>query len=154
MLYTFGIVALALAAIAVEHYVLKPLTLHTMTQDWALALKMSPAGLDDALSTPVVTDYLRDRYSSDLGRNRLADLLWWIPSVLAVVWCCATAYVVFTLAFTPADQRLLIGITGVGYSVIGWVVLMNALRLLCRLTIGRFPGEPRLVRRRLLKAFR
>jgi hypothetical protein len=121
-------------------------------QEASIALGISPDEIENPEHTEKVIRFSSERFSSELFRNRLSDLLgfvstaWgWLGTALQVAALCGVIWYSFSDAQLAIHSWWVLAI-----AVFFWVVSV-VFALACKLVTGRYPGQARQARQMLGK---
>lgn len=137
--FAFGVLVLAIGAWEQEHVRKRRL------QDLGIALGVPVTALENEELVPRVMEYLSLRYSSELLRNRLADLCGMVRSAWGVL---ATVVQVVALAVVgwqmyESGSDVAVAMWSVPALALFFWLMSVAFSLTCLLFTGRYPGEPK-----------
>lgn len=119
-------------------------------QEASIALGIPPDEFDDSKHSERIIRFTSDRFSSELFRNRLSDLVglvstaWnWIGTAVQVAVLCGVIW------YSLRDSQVAIYAWSVPALAIFFWLSSVALALLCKLLTGRYPGQARQARKML-----
>lgn len=124
-------------------------------QDVGIALGVPVTSLENEEHTPRLMEYMSRRYSSDLFRNRLADLCGMVRfawgALAHIVQFIAIAVVGWQMYDSGAEMA--VAMWSVPALALFFWVMSAAFSLVCLLFTGRYPGEPKEARKSLTAYF-
>ena len=149
MSFAFGMLVLVIGAWEQERVRKRRL------QDLGIALGVPVTSLENEELTPRLMEYLSRRYSSELLRNRLADLCGMVRfawgALAHIVQFIAIAVVGWQMYDSGLDMA--IAMWSVPALALFFWVMSAAFSLVCLLFTGRYPGEPKEARKSLTAYF-
>lgn len=122
-------------------------------EELSLRLGVSPDSLDDEELSERVFEVISEKFSSDLLRNRISDLLgfvatlWgWVGSLLQLGFLVWVAWITFTEDMKNGIYSWSI----VGIGLFFWIST-SIFSLLCMFLTGRYPGQAKQARKSLVE---
>ncbi len=124
-------------------------------QDLGIALGVPVTSLENEELTPRLMEYLSRRYSSELLRNRLADLCGMVRMAWGALSTIVQVVVIAVVGWQMYDSGsdVAVAMWSVPALALFFWLMSAAFSLVCLLFTGRYPGEPREARKSLTAYF-
>lgn len=123
-------------------------------EEISLALGIPVGELDDARHERQVVQFVAARFSSELLRNRLSDLCGWIQTIWGWLGMLVQVGVLLSVLWYTFADDLSNGVHAWWIIAIAFFFSITSIlfALVCKLLLGRFPGQARQARTMLAEA--